>query len=155
MKHSLSWASLGGFALTLCLLPQLHGQDTKAEKDAKAEKSIKVEAKPAATAKPAEAAEKPKRRLPNNYGKLELSPAQRDKIYMIQLQYQSQIDEMESKLAELKTRQGSEVAGVLTKEQRAKLDELVLAAKKKKDDAKAKPATPEKPAAATPTTTSK
>jgi Spy/CpxP family protein refolding chaperone len=139
MKRTLSAAAVGGLTLALLLLPQLYGQEAK---------TTKTDAKPAAAAKKADAPAKAKGRLPNYYGKLELSPEQRDKIYSIQALYQTQIDEAEAKLAELKSKQDAEVSAVLTKEQREKFDELVQAAKKKKEEAKQKTAAPAKPAAA-------
>lgn len=83
------------------------------------------------TEKPAAAAEKPSNRLPNNYGKLELSGAQKDSIYQVQDKYASEIDALIKQVETLRQKRDAEIAAVLTKEQQAKLKELVAEATKK------------------------
>lgn len=70
----------------------------------------------------AEAKEAPvKGRLPNHFGKLDLTDDQRQSIYKIQDKYDSEIDQLEAKLQELKNLRQKEIEGVLTKEQQSRL----------------------------------
>lgn len=80
-------------------------------------------------------------RLPRNYGKIGLTEAQRKSIYEIVGRYETQIDELEKKIAELKAKEVSECEGILNQNQRQSLQDLNAEAKKKaaskkKDSAK-------------------
>lgn len=91
----------------------------------------------------AEAAEKPSGRLPNNYGKLGLTDAQKEKIYSIQAGYADRIEELMQQIEELRTKRDGEIAAVLTAEQRDRLSALKeeaarKAASRKEEAAKAK-----------------
>lgn len=72
-----------------------------------------------------------KGRLPNNFGKLGISEAQRKKIYEIQASYKTRIEMLEAQLEALKMEQNDEIRGVLTKTQQTELDELTEASRKK------------------------
>ena len=71
-------------------------------------------AQPAApdTAQPADETKPPRKaprgRLPNYYGKLDLSGEQRDKIYGVQANYNGQIEALERQIAELKAKRDRE-----------------------------------------------
>ncbi|QDU51000.1 hypothetical protein [Gimesia panareensis] len=75
---------------------------------------------------------KRKVRLPNHYGKLNLSDTQRDKIYKIQTDYKSQIDSLKKQLAELNAKKDAECAEVLTTSQKSILGEILTQIEKKK-----------------------
>lgn len=113
---------------------------------------------PAATAKPAPAAkaEVPKKaskgRLPPHFGKAGLSDAQRDKVYAIQTKYKADLDKLEEQLRTMRAQEMTEMEGVLTPEQKTKVEQFRAEAQKKRDEKK-KTAEPddddeEKPAAA-------
>lgn len=70
-------------------------------------------------------------RLPRNYGKIGLTEAQRKSIYEIVGRYESQIDELEKKIAELKVKEASECEAILNPNQRQSLNDLTAEAKKK------------------------
>ncbi len=70
-------------------------------------------------------------RLPRNYGKIGLTEAQRKSIYEIVGRYETQIDELEKKIAELKAKEASECEAVLNPNQRQSLQDLNAEAKKK------------------------
>lgn len=89
-----------------------------------------------ATTKTAQA-EKPKGRLPANYGKLGLTDKQKTSIYAIQAKYETQLDELEKQLDDLKAKRDMEVKTVLNDNQRKSLDDLLAEAKKKKEKEKA------------------
>ncbi|MCX7419325.1 MAG: hypothetical protein NT013_07280 [Planctomycetia bacterium] len=80
-------------------------------------------------------------RLPRNYGKIGLTEAQRKSIYEVVGRYETQIDELEKKIAELKAKEVSECEAILNQNQRQSLQDLNAEAKKKaaskkKDSAK-------------------
>ncbi|MFO1020520.1 MAG: hypothetical protein U0903_07470 [Planctomycetales bacterium] len=62
-----------------------------------------------------------KGRLPNHFGKLDLTDEQRQTIYKIQDKYDAEIDQLEAKLKELKGLRQKEMEGALTKEQQSRL----------------------------------
>ena len=86
----------------------------------------KAASKPA----PAKVAKKPSGRLPPHYGKLGISGEQRKKIYGIQNGYKTQIADLQKQIDALKAKQNTEVAAVLTPDQKKKLEEHLAAAKK-------------------------
>ncbi|NQV24724.1 MAG: hypothetical protein HQ518_10175 [Rhodopirellula sp.] len=86
--------------------------------------------KAATKAAPAKVAKKAAGRLPAQYGKLGLSDEQRDKIYGVQATYRKQIDDLQKQIDALKEKQDTEVQGVLTADQKKKLEELLADAKK-------------------------
>jgi TolA-binding protein len=69
-------------------------------------------------------------RLPPHYGKLGISSEQRTEIYGIQATYKKQITDLQKQIDELREKQGTEVTGVLTSDQKKKLTEHLTAAKK-------------------------
>ena len=95
----------------------------------------KASTKPA----PAKVSKKPSGRPPAQYGKLGLSTEQRTKIYGIQADYKKQIADLQKQIDALKGKQTSDIQGVLTTDQKKKLDELQAAAKKAAEDRKKKP----------------
>jgi Spy/CpxP family protein refolding chaperone len=82
---------------------------------------------------------KPVRRLPNYYGKLDLTDAQKETIYTLQAKYGGQIDALEDQIKMLKDKRDAEIEAVLTDVQKQKLKTLQADAKKKKDDKTGKP----------------
>lgn len=80
-------------------------------------------------------AKKSARRLPAHYGQV-VSPDQRAKIYEIQQSYAARIAELEEKLAALKAESDGAMRAVLSSDQLKKLDELVAAAKAKRESRK-------------------
>ncbi len=102
-----------GIAISICASNTLVAQKKEADT-----------AKPSAKAKKT-AAKKSKGRLPNHYGKLNLSTEQRDKVYKIQAGYKSQIDALKKQLAELTKKRNSECEGVLTATQKSTLDKAL------------------------------
>ena len=112
--------------------------------------------KPATESKPKPAAkgdDKLKGRLPNNYGKVDLTMAQREKIYAIQNDYDAQLDALKEQIKQLVAKRDADIDGVLTAEQKSKLAALRDEAKKKpeekleakKKEAEAKKAESKKP----------
>ena len=77
-------------------------------------------------------------RLPNNYGKVGVSDAQRKTIYGIQLGYRKQREALTEQLADLKSKQNDEVEAVLTDDQRKELKSLQDATRKRVEDRKKK-----------------
>jgi hypothetical protein len=77
---------------------------------------------------------KPAPRLPNNFGKLSLSAAQKDEIYTILAKHNGQIDALEEQIKQLKDKRDAEVNDVLSAEQKGKLKTLLADAQKKKTD---------------------
>jgi len=68
---------------------------------------------------------KPRGRVPNHYGKLGLSPKQKETIYGIQSKYRDQIEALEKQLAELEQQEDEEVEAVLTDDQKTRLQEIL------------------------------
>lgn len=67
---------------------------------------------------------KPRARLPSQYGKLGVSVEQRERIYAIQADYDSRIDDLQSQIEDLRTKRNSELEGVLTSDQREQLEQI-------------------------------
>lgn len=110
--------------------------------------SIGVNVRSDATAQEAKKADSEKKakasgdRLPAYYAKIGLSEAQRKSIYAIQNKFEAQIEELEKKIADLKSQQTAEIEAVLTDEQKKALAAAVEEGKKKaaeKKKATAKP----------------
>lgn len=81
-------------------------------------------------------------RLPNNYGKLELSGEQKDQVYAIQKKFEAEIESLEKQLAALKAKREAELLNVLTAAQKEKLKSIQATPKTKKaKTAETKPAT--------------
>jgi len=68
--------------------------------------------------------EKAAGRLPNNYGKLGLNDKQKKSIYAAQTKYGAEISALIKQVEELRAKRDAEVEGVLTAEQKVKLQEL-------------------------------
>jgi Spy/CpxP family protein refolding chaperone len=99
-------------------------QPTKAVQVAQKDKPEKTEAK--------------KPRLPNYFGKLNISDEQRGRILDLLTDYNDQIDALEEQIQELRTKRDAEVRAVLTAKQRDTLAELEGEAKKKRAEKSAK-----------------
>jgi len=94
--------------------------------------------------------------LPPYYREV-VSEEQRQKIYAIQAEYNSQIAELEAKVAQLRKERDAKIEAVLTPEQKKQIEDLRAAAKTKrqprrqaKGNAPAAAPAPSKPAPATP-----
>jgi len=98
--------------------PQLFSQETKSTTKADVKK--------------AEGKKEVKGRLPDNYGKLELTDEQKTSVYDIQAKYMAEIAALQAQLDGLKAKQATEVKGVLTPGQIAKLAEIEAESAKKK-----------------------
>jgi Spy/CpxP family protein refolding chaperone len=81
-----------------------------------------TESKPTTTQKAT--AKKFRGRLPNNFGKVGLDAKQREAIYAIQEKYNTEKEELEARLAEIKVKEGEEILAVLTAEQQTALKAL-------------------------------
>lgn len=77
-----------------------------------------------------ETAKKP--RLPNHFGKLDLSEEQKQKVYAAQKKFGKEISDLREKLKKLQADQEKEMEGALTADQLAKLKTLQSEAKAKK-----------------------
>jgi hypothetical protein len=89
---------------------------------------------------------KPRGRLPTHYGKLGISDVQRDKIYIIQAEFDAQIDELLTQLEDLRARRDRTVENVLTNGQKHRLHELRSEARREREQ-RAQEKAADKPAA--------
>jgi Spy/CpxP family protein refolding chaperone len=85
----------------------------------------------------------PSRRVPDFFGQIGLTPAQREDIYKIRAKHQHQIDELEKQVAKLRLEMVAECETVLTDTQKELLNNLrkvsaEAKAARKKEQAKAK-----------------
>jgi Spy/CpxP family protein refolding chaperone len=64
--------------------------------------------------------------LPTNWGKLGLSDDQKQQIYKIQNKYDEEIDKLDAKIKELKAARTKDMKGVLTADQKKRLEEILL-----------------------------
>ncbi len=86
-------------------------------------------------------------RLPNYFGKIGISTAQREKIYAIQSQYRMQMEELEKQIQALREMQVEDIQAVLTDDQKSLLGKLLDEAQKRRSSRGRKtPAKDEKPA---------
>jgi hypothetical protein len=63
--------------------------------------------------------------LPQNWGKIGLTDDQKQEIYKIQAKHNTEIDKLEAKIKELKGTRDKEMKGVLSADQKKKLDEIL------------------------------
>lgn len=96
------------------------------------------EGQPAAEA--AEQSEKPKQtrraprgRLPNHYGKLGLSEEQRTKIYGIQQNYRTQVQDLQRQIEDLRQQETLEIQETLSEKQRTQLVAFLKEAQKRRE----------------------
>ena len=68
---------------------------------------------------------KTKGQLPQNWGKLDLSAAQKEEIYKLNADYKAKKDKLKAEMDALDAELSKKRAGVLTAEQKKKLAELV------------------------------
>jgi len=64
--------------------------------------------------------------LPSGWKALDLTPAQKEKVYGIQAMYKEKIAAIEKQLEELRGQQSAEMVNVLTEPQKEKLRKLLL-----------------------------
>lgn len=72
------------------------------------------------------------KRLPTYYNKLGLSPKQKNDIYRIRAKYETEIQELQQKIIELRDQQKSAFERVLTPSQKARLREILVGSDKAK-----------------------
>jgi len=89
---------------------------------------------------------KPRGRLPTHFGKLGISDVQREKIYVIQAEFDLQIDELLAQLEDLRARRDRTVENVLTDGQKHRLHELRSEARREREQ-RARENAADKPAA--------
>lgn len=79
-------------------------------------------------AKDGAAKEEPKTKLkgtlPANFGKLNLSDAQKQQVYKLQAKYAEKIEELEKQIEKTRAERNEAYRNVLTKAQRDRLDEI-------------------------------
>lgn len=75
-------------------------------------------------------------RLPNHYSRLDLSDKQREQVYAIQAKHKALIEDLEAQLELQKGKRDAEIEGVLTAEQRRKLQSVLEESRKKADTRK-------------------
>jgi len=63
--------------------------------------------------------------LPQNWGKIGLTDDQKQEIYKIQAKHNTEIDKLEAKIKELKGARDKEMKGVLSADQKKRLDEIL------------------------------
>lgn len=66
-----------------------------------------------------------KGQLPQNWAKLGLSEDQKQAVYATQAKYKKELEELRKKMEELKDKEKKELEDVLTKEQKAKLKDII------------------------------
>lgn len=119
-------SALGGVAVSLALL----GATVAFTQEKQAPKEGAENPKTAAK----KGDDKLKGRVPPNYAKIDLTTAQREKIYAIQAGYDAKLDELKDQIKALVEKRDSEIEAVLTPEQKAKLDQARAESKKKTED---------------------
>lgn len=107
-------------------LPLSAQESGKAKVDSRAK--VESRAKAESRAKPAKRAFDPTRRVPNYFGQLGLTDAQREAIYKIQAEHQPRIEELEKQLEEVRADSLKECEAVLNEAQRKMLTERRSAA---------------------------
>jgi len=65
-------------------------------------------------------------RLPQNWGKIGLTDDQKKEIYKIQSKYDTEIDKLDAKIKELRKTKDTEIKGILTADQKKRLEEIVI-----------------------------
>ena len=69
---------------------------------------------------------KSKGQLPSGWGKLGLTKEQKTKIYAVQSEYRSKINDLEKQVVELRTQERRAMVKILTDEQKEKLKSLAI-----------------------------
>lgn len=90
------------------------------------------------TEKNGDAKEKSGNRLPDNYGKIGLTEAQKNKIYSIQEKARTEIEALKKQIADKNAAAEMEIDAVLSAEQKAIVGKLKEEAETKKKEAKQK-----------------
>jgi Spy/CpxP family protein refolding chaperone len=117
----------GALSLLICLSSFARADDDKSTKpvdskkdDTKKSDTKKDDAKSDDDSDALEALPtgKIKGRLPNGFTKLKITDPQRQKIYSIQANFKSQIDDLQKQLADLQVKRDTEIMNVLTDDQK-------------------------------------
>lgn len=77
-------------------------------------------------------------RVPAYFAQIGLTKEQRSKVLEVQASYTQKIEALRKQIDDLETKRDADVRGVLTDEQKKKLDELTEAAKKKAAESRSK-----------------
>lgn len=133
MRCARTVAGLVCFTLVLLVAERGYCGDEKPKQSGDVKAAAKIAAPAGQQAKAPAKRKKARGRLPFYYGKVGLSPEQRETIYGLQATYRPQLAELEKQLKELKAKLDAEVEAVLTDAQKQKLLELQEAARKKRD----------------------
>ena len=104
----------------------LVGQDAKKDEP----KAVKKD-EPKATKKDDTSVKVKGVQLPQNWGKIGLSDDQKQEIYRIQAKHNAEIDKLEAQVREHKAARTKEMSGVLTPDQKKRLEEILLGKDKK------------------------
>ena len=92
------------------------------EKGTKKEDTKKEDTKKEPTTKT-----KAKGQLPQNWGQLGLTDEQKQSVYRLQGKYNEEIDVLEAKIKELKSKMSEERSKILTAEQKKRLEQILKA----------------------------
>lgn len=76
---------------------------------------------------------KAKGQLPQNWSKLNLTQAQKEKVYEVQAKYRADREDLNRKLKELQAKEREEMVAVLNEAQKEELKKIVLGEKKPTD----------------------
>lgn len=114
---------IGMLSLTLGLATQIPGPEVFAQSTADA-KSVEKKG--------------PDGRVPAYFAQIGLSKDQRAKVLEVQSSYADKIDALRKQIVDLEAKRDLDVRGVLSDEQKKKLDELVEAGKKKAAESRTK-----------------
>lgn len=97
------------------------------EKGTKKEDTKKEDTKKEDTKKEPTTKTKAKGQLPQNWGQLGLTDEQKQSVYRLQGKYNEEIDVLEAKIKELKSKMSEERSKILTAEQKKRLEEILKA----------------------------
>ena len=70
-----------------------------------------------------------RRRLPNYYAQIGISDRQRERIYTLQAEYNSQIEDLQARIDQLKAERDADIEGMLTATQKNRIEERREAAR--------------------------
>lgn len=74
---------------------------------------------------PPKTRKKPRGRVPNHYGKIGLTDAQKEEIYAIQAKFRGQIEALQEQINDLQQQEASEIYLVLTDNQKEALKKIL------------------------------
>jgi hypothetical protein len=115
--------------LCVMLVPSvLHAADSKADKAANKQAADTQGDAAASSTDDAKA----KGRLPQGWGKLGITDAQKQSVYKVQTGYEAKIDALKKQLSDLESQRDAEMRNVLTDTQRKQLDDAASTKSSKK-----------------------